>query len=250
MDFAQRLGQGRAMSKVTSSLGRGEGPIVRRKLSDQVLDRLKAMIASGDYAPGQTLPSERELMAAFGVGRPAIREAMQALCNAGLISINHGERARVRPVTAKTAFRQFDLVAETLLSASPDLVTSLAEARRSFEEGLVREAARKVDAADLEQLGALLDAQAEALKSPNAFLAADLAVHQRLIGVLRNPIFDAMVEGVLAWLAANHLDAERLCRAGREVLRANTAIVQALKTRDADAAQAAMADYFERIGAA
>lgn len=238
------------MSKVTSSQGQGEGPIVRRKLSDQVLDRLKAMIASGDYAPGQTLPSERELMAAFGVGRPAIREAMQALAAAGLISIKHGERARVRPVTAKTAFQQFDLMADTLLSASPDLVKSLAEARRSVEEGLVREAVEKVDAADLEHLGQLLDAQAEALKSPKAFLAADLGVHLRLVGVLRNPILDAMVEGVLTWLAANHLDAEALSRVGRDVLRANINIVRALKARDADAAQAAMRDYFERIGPA
>ena len=71
-------------------------PIVRRKLSDEVFDRLKAMIVSGERGPGETLPSERELMARFGVGRPAIREAMQALANLGLVTIHHGERARVQ----------------------------------------------------------------------------------------------------------------------------------------------------------
>ncbi len=57
-------------------------PIPRRKLSDEVFDRLKRMIMSGEARPGQTLPSERELMDRFGVGRPAIREAMQALASA------------------------------------------------------------------------------------------------------------------------------------------------------------------------
>ncbi len=50
-----------------------EEPIIRRKLSDEVFDRLKLMITSGEVQPGDTIPSERELMERFGVGRPAIR---------------------------------------------------------------------------------------------------------------------------------------------------------------------------------
>src|SRR3546814_13402230 len=76
-------------------------PIVRRKLADEVFDRLKAMIVSGERSPGESLPSERELMARFGVGRPAIREAMQAPANLGLVTISHGERARRREIGAR-----------------------------------------------------------------------------------------------------------------------------------------------------
>src|SRR3546814_6720858 len=85
-------------------------PIVRRKLADEVFDRLKAMIVSGERSPGESLPSERELMARFGVGRPAIREAMQALANLGLVTISHGERARVREISARAAIHQVDMV--------------------------------------------------------------------------------------------------------------------------------------------
>ena len=50
--------------------------IIRRKLSDEVLERLLRLISEGNLKPGDAMPSERELMERFGVGRPAIREAM------------------------------------------------------------------------------------------------------------------------------------------------------------------------------
>ena len=54
-------------------------PIRRRKLSHEILDRLLARITQGELAAGDHLPSERDLMSQYGVGRPAVREAMQAL---------------------------------------------------------------------------------------------------------------------------------------------------------------------------
>src|SRR5687767_2162620 len=74
------------------TMGQQTEQIVRRKLSDEVFARLKAMITSGELQPGDEMPSERELMERFGVGRPAIREAMQALAGMGLVVISHGER--------------------------------------------------------------------------------------------------------------------------------------------------------------
>src|SRR5260221_5699167 len=94
-------------------------PIVRRKLSAQVFDRLKALITSGELHPGDPFPSERELMDRLAVGRPAIREAMQQLSTIGLLTISHGERARVRRPTARSIFQQVDDAAHVLLSSSP-----------------------------------------------------------------------------------------------------------------------------------
>ena len=67
-------------------------PIVRRKLSDEIRDRLVTLIREDELRPGDQLPSERQLMDRFAVGRPAVREALQSLGTAGLIEINHGER--------------------------------------------------------------------------------------------------------------------------------------------------------------
>ncbi|MGO7360478.1 GntR family transcriptional regulator, partial [Rhizobium ruizarguesonis] len=36
--------------------------IVRRKLSDEVFDRIERMITSGELQPGDEMPSERVLM--------------------------------------------------------------------------------------------------------------------------------------------------------------------------------------------
>src|SRR6476661_8304947 len=116
-------------------------PIVRRKLSDEVFDRLRQLIESGQLRAGDEMPSERELMERFGVGRPAIREAMQSLANMGLVSISHGERARVQEVTAQSIMRQVDLSAHIMLQRSSSSLEHLKAARLLFERGMVREAA-------------------------------------------------------------------------------------------------------------
>ena len=75
-------------------------PIQRRKLYHEVAERIAEEISNGTFAPGDRLPSERDLMSLFGVGRPAIREAMQWLDQKGLIIVSHGERARVATLDA------------------------------------------------------------------------------------------------------------------------------------------------------
>ena len=54
-------------------------PEKRRKRADEVRERLLTLISEQSLKPGDIVPSERELMAEFGVGRPVVREAMQAL---------------------------------------------------------------------------------------------------------------------------------------------------------------------------
>ena len=127
-------------------------PIVRRKLSDEVFLRLKRLIVSGELQPGDDMPSERELMERFEVGRPAIREAMQALSNMGLVAISHGERAKVLKLTAKSIFKQVDVAAKIMLSSSKDSLEHLKSARIFFERGMVREAAAKATDDDVEHV--------------------------------------------------------------------------------------------------
>lgn len=70
-------------------------PIVTKKLSEIVAEELERMIRREEIREGEYLPSERELMAFFGVGRPSVREALSSLRHKGLIRYNKGEKASV-----------------------------------------------------------------------------------------------------------------------------------------------------------
>jgi GntR family transcriptional regulator, sialic acid-inducible nan operon repressor len=224
-------------------------PIQRRKLSDEVFDRLKAMITSGSVRPGDFMPSERQLMERFGVGRPAIREAMQALSNLGLLTISHGERARVVALTARAVTQQVDTAAQIMLATSPGSLDHLKDARIFFERGMVREAAVRANAADVAQLRDCVVKQQGMLGDPEAFIRADMEFHAAIAAISGNPIFTAVSEAMLGWLKRYH--SEMLIWSGKEnvTLAEHEVIVGRIEARDADGAEAAMAKHLERSAA-
>ena len=127
-------------------------PIRRRKLYQEILDRLLARIRAGEFPPGSQLPSERQLMESYAVGRPAVREALFTLQRMGLISITHGDRARLVTVSADTAIGQVSEMARFLLETSPGSLDHLKDARLFFEVAMVRIAAQKATAGDIARL--------------------------------------------------------------------------------------------------
>ena len=220
--------------------------IAKRKLSDEVFERLKRMIVDDDMQPGSAMPSERELMLRFGVGRPAIREAMQALANMGLVEINHGERARVLEFTAASIFRQVDQSAHIMLQRSADSLEHLKSARIFFERGMVREAAMKANAHDLAELRAILEEQRQSLSDANRFIANDMRFHGRIAITSGNPIFVAVSEAMLGWLRSYRN--EMLIWTGKEkyTLAEHEEIISHLAANDPNAAEIAMVRHLER----
>lgn len=221
-------------------------PIVRKKLSDEVFARLKLLIENGDLKAGDEMPSERELMERFGVGRPAIREAMQALAGKGLVEISHGERAKVLKVTAESIFRQVDLPAKLMLSGSSDSLEHLKSARIFFERGMVREAAEKATPAQISELRGLLVKQSECLGNSEAFINADMEFHHAIARISGNPIFAAVSEAMLGWLKSYHT--EMLIWTGREnfTLAEHEEIIRAIEKGNPDLAEKAMIKHLER----
>jgi GntR family transcriptional regulator len=66
----------------------------------QVAADIREKIASEQYAPGAQLPSERELVQAYGVSRPTIRDAVNVLRSEGIVIAEHGRGVFVRPPAA------------------------------------------------------------------------------------------------------------------------------------------------------
>jgi DNA-binding FadR family transcriptional regulator len=218
----------------------------RPKLSDEVRERLLGLIAGGALRVGETLPSERELMERLGVGRPAVREAMQALAGQGLIEIRHGGRARV---AEPSVGRMVDQVSETMkhiLVHSPASLENLKEARALFEREMARIAARRRSAADLERLEATLAEQAQAVEEPPRFRSLDGRFHREIATVSGNPIFSALIDALFRWLADFHVDLVSVPGLERLTIEEHRGILAAIARGDADAAGQAMADHLLR----
>lgn len=220
--------------------------IVRRKLSDEVFDRLRQMILSGEITPGDPMPSERALMDRFGVGRPAVREALQTMHTMGLITVSHGQSSRVNPLNASLAMQQADAVAQLLLSAVPENLDHLKSARLLFEVGMVRQAAERRTDADIARLRGLHAAQKAQLGDPSAFVAADIALHRAIAGIAGNPIISAVSDAMLHWLFRYHT--AHLIRSGQEdvTLTEHAQIIDAIDAGDGDAAARLMRVHLER----
>ncbi|WP_265501623.1 transcriptional regulator NanR [Paracoccus beibuensis] len=227
----------------------GADRIVRRKLSDQVFERLREMMASGELPPGSPMPSERDLMERFGVGRPAVREALQHMHTMGLITISHGERSRVNELSAGSVLSRVDDVARMLLSSEPGQLEHLKEARRMFESGLVRVAAENASTRDLADLRQLIARQRACVGDAEEFVTLDIAFHGRIAAVSANPILMATSQAMLRWLFRYH--GVLLHWSGNEdiTLSEHDHIVDLIEARDADGAVAAMQAHLDRSNA-
>ena len=98
------------------------------------------MVLSGETPAGTNLPSERDLMERFGVGRSTVREALFALKKRGLLAVNGGARARVTSPDARIVLSELNPVVRHML-ARPDGVRHFQHARALLEVALAREAA-------------------------------------------------------------------------------------------------------------
>jgi DNA-binding FadR family transcriptional regulator len=145
-------------------------PIQRRKLYQEVLDRLMQRIERAELQPGDQLPSERELMETYGVGRVAVREALQEMARSGIVEISHGERARIVTPTAGLLIDQIAEGARHLLRIQPETLEHLKEARVFLEIGMVRLAAEKATDDDIRNLYTRHEAQRAALADSEQFM--------------------------------------------------------------------------------
>jgi DNA-binding FadR family transcriptional regulator len=197
------------------------GPVATTR-SAAIHAHLRAAIVTEAYAPGDALPSERQLSEELGASRHAVREALKRLQQAGLVSISQGGATRVRDWR-----RHGGLDLLLALGAEGDappglgLVRATLEMRASVGADAARLCAVRADAATRAELAA----RAEALAA-----ADDPAARTAVYDVL----WDRIVEGAgnLAYrLALNTLVA------GQRLLSLDAVVVGA-EVADADAVRA------------
>ena len=69
------------------------------KLSDQVTRVLAGRIVNGDIGLAELPPTEQDICEEFGVSKTTAREVIGALASRGLVTVRHGRRMEIRPVS-------------------------------------------------------------------------------------------------------------------------------------------------------
>ena len=216
--------------------------IQRQKLFEQVASHLEQQILDGVLKPGDRLPPERDLQAAFGVGRPAIREALITLERAGLVEIGNGAPARVAMPTAASLITAFLPSVRQMLSR-PEGNRQLQAVRLLIEVGLVREAARTARPDDIASLRATLAENEACRHDREAFVDSDVAFHYGFARIARNAVFLAIHDGMSTWLREQREIALLAEGETDRACAAHARILAAVEARDPDAAEAAMRDH-------
>lgn len=221
-------------------------PLQRRKLSDEIQDRLLDLIKNGGMEPGNTLPSERELMACYKVGRPAIREAMQNLQRLGVVNIRHGGRARVAEPSIDQLIKQMGESMRHVLAHSKSSMIHLKEARILFEVKMAEIAAGTRTDDHLKRIRETLAKQEASCTNPARFLKQDGEFHRSIAAASNNPIFESLSFAMFSWLAEFHADQVQKRGLEQVTMDEHHAILTAISVGDAQIAAKAMRDHLER----
>ena len=223
-----------------------EEPVLldRRKLFEQVAAHIEREILTGKLKPGDRLPAERDLRAMFGVGRPAIREALITLQRGGLIEIGNGAPARVAMPTAAGVMAGLMPAVQQIISG-PEGQRQLQGVRLFMEVGLVRHAALNASDEERGRLGEALEDNRQAIGDRAAFIRTDVGFHYVFAQIIGNPVFTALHNAMSTWLREQRRIALLEPGEDRTGFEAHARIFDAVAARDPDAAEAAMRQHLE-----
>ena len=112
----------------------GGGALERRSISEQVANRILAMIKSGNLKSGDRLPTEQQMGIAFGISRPPLREALKALTLMGVLESRQGGRYSVTDLSPSRLVAPFNV----MLSVGDYDVNEHFEARTVVDLELIR----------------------------------------------------------------------------------------------------------------
>ena len=170
-------------------------PLVAPSLKDVFVERLGGLILTGHYAPGERLPSERDLASQLGVSRPVVHAGLAELEARGLVTM------RPRIGTVVNDIRRDGSLA-TLASlihfhregADPLLLESMLQMRRLFEVETARLAACYRTADDLRELDRLLALERAADPTDTAAVTdLDFTFHHAVALASRNVVYPMLI---------------------------------------------------------
>ncbi|WP_279482410.1 FadR/GntR family transcriptional regulator [Aureimonas sp. SK2] len=213
----------------------------RAKLSDSVVQALRAQIIAGDFSVGEKLPTETRMSEIFGVSRTVVREAVAILSADGLVEARHGAGVFVRMnpqhKIASIAADVGDRISQAI---------NVLEVRMGLEIESAGLAAERSNASQVARIQEAFFEFDRLIQRGEQTGKADFAFHREIAAATNNPfyldILDALGDRTIPcdrtspWYSVEVLSPEYLMGLQREHL----AILQAISTRDPQGARDAM----------
>ena len=161
-------------------------------VTDQAIDKIKAMIVSGELLPGSRLPKEADLAERLGLSRSSLREAVKALSLIRVLDVRQGDGTYVTSLEPHLLLEALGFVVEFHQN---DTVLDFLELRRILEPAATAMAARVMSDADIEDLRRIFDRLGDD-PTLDELIANDLEFHQRIAAGSGNAVLCSLIEGL------------------------------------------------------
>ncbi len=215
-------------------------PIRPKKISEEIVEQIKAHISQGQLRPGERVPSERELAAMLGVSRPSVREAIMVLEAMGLVESRQGGGTYVRSLTEKSLADPLG----SLVENNPQLLHDLTEVRIGLESWSAYLAAQHATDEEIATMATHLEEMRRQAPSGGWGADVDYSFHYAITIASHNTIqihvLDTVHDLFKATIEVALFEFYRKEGFANVLLEQHEAIYQAIARRDPEAAREAM----------
>jgi GntR family transcriptional repressor for pyruvate dehydrogenase complex len=214
------------------------------RLYEQIFSQIEDSILKGALKAGDQLPAERELAQQFGVSRTAVREAVKALREKGLVEAYSGRGTFITNGTSQAIRQSLDLMIKI---GQPDGSTSLAELRAILEPGIAALAATRVEEQYLATMREAVVVMDQTLQDPDSYIEADLDFHLALAEAAANPLILSLIDSIVGLLREQRMRIFQVNGGPERGQFHHKRILEAIEQRDPEKARGAMRAHLEQI---
>jgi DNA-binding FadR family transcriptional regulator len=166
------------------------------RLSVVVVANLVDRIVSGAYSAGSMLPPEPALCQAFGVSRSVVREALKALQEKGLVTVQQGYGTLVADPEEWNLLDPVVLAAVVRHDTQRAVIDDLIGVRAVLEAGMAARAALLRTEDDLRQLRRLVGELEAAIEETPRYVSLDTQFHDEIMRISGNRLARAVVHSI------------------------------------------------------
>jgi GntR family transcriptional regulator, transcriptional repressor for pyruvate dehydrogenase complex len=214
------------------------------RLYEQIVQQIEESIVKGSLKPGDQLPPERELAQRFGVSRTAVREAVKALREKGLVEAFSGRGTFITDGTTHAVRQSLDLMIKI---GQPDGFTHLAEVRAILEPEIAALAATRIQDSELATMREAVAVMDRSGQDPDAYIEADLDFHLALAEAAANPLILSLLDSIVGLLREHRLRIFNVPGGPARGQIHHKRILQAVEQHDTQMARDAMREHLKQV---